>query len=418
MRRADALCRRACSQVRRQHFEAVWERVLRSGLRKTIGRLDCSGAPTDAAVDAVREALWAVEPWMSPLFEFYAALAGFCGVIGLNAYSQFIDDCQLSSQKAEFTKKSDLDRLFIAVDTASKQAEAEADTDGMNRAKALSIDEFVNCLVNLAAMRYVMTEEEPSIAGALTRLFREAIAPRCDPNAFLDANAFRREHCYCEATDLVLRRHEERLRLLFGVISVKRGPAKRLLTYEAWAKFVRRLELISTDLTERDVAFAFTWSRMVVAQPYSAGGAVKNRHVPFEGWLEALCRLSALKALPTDLELCREQYDEAIASGSSPGAAAAAVEAAVEPGGSSAGRYLNGLRADDPAAYDELLTTRASSWGSTPRQPVSRCIDHVLSIIFFTIGTEGDANTNPWDERSSPLGEKEINKYFKGFDTS
>jgi hypothetical protein len=68
---------------------------------------------------------------------------------------------------------------------------------------------------------------------------------------------------------------------------------------------VKRLDLINADLSERDVAFAFTWSRMVVAQPYSAVGSIKNQHVPFEGWLEALCRLSALKALPTDLELGR-----------------------------------------------------------------------------------------------------------------
>ena len=44
-----------------------------------------------------------------------------------------------------------MDRLFIAVDTASKAVEAEAESDGMNRAKALSIDEFVNCLVNYTA---------------------------------------------------------------------------------------------------------------------------------------------------------------------------------------------------------------------------------------------------------------------------
>jgi hypothetical protein len=299
-----------CPQVRRQHFEAIWDRALQSGLRKFIGRQDKSGVSSEEAVEAVQDVLWGVDGggsvyMLTPLFEFYAALAGFCGVIGLNAYSQLVEDCKLASQKAEFTKKSDLDRLFIAVDTASKAVEAEAESDGMNRAKALSIDEFVNCLVNYAAMRYVMTAEEPSIARAITRLFDESIAPRCDPNAFLDANAFRVQHCYCEATDQVLKRHEENLRLIFEVICEKRGPAKRLLTYESWAKFVKRLDLINADLSERDVAFAFTWSRMVVAQPYSAVGSIKNQHVPFEGWLEALCRLSALKALPTDLELGR-----------------------------------------------------------------------------------------------------------------
>ena len=130
-------------QVRRLHFEAVWDRVLRSGLRKSIGRNDASGEGAEQAVESVRDALWAHNHLLAPLFEFYAALNGFCGVIGLNAFSQFVEDCQLSSARSEFTKKSDLDRLFIAVDTASKQVEAEAETDGMNRSKALSVDEFV-----------------------------------------------------------------------------------------------------------------------------------------------------------------------------------------------------------------------------------------------------------------------------------
>ena len=486
--------------------------------------------------------MWQQDALLSPLFEFYSALNGFCGVIGLNNYSQFVDDCQvcgrkahsphsagspacdalplalspsdssmpshspsrppplllhapvhrcpplptrrstrplcqLSNQKAEFTKKSDLDRLFIAVDTAGKKSDEEAQNDdGFNRAKALSIDEFVNCIVNLATMRYVLTAEEPSIASAVVRLFRADIEPRCHPTTFLDANAFRREECYNEATDLVLKKQEPRLRLLFGAICEKRGPAKKLLSFEAWAKFIRRIDgstpLIGIDLTERDVSFAFAWSRMVVAQPYTAGGGVKNRHVPFEGFLEALCRVAALKALPTDDELYAPFIDEAIlavpetvpSSELPPPTAASAApteeedpdedplarmvreeeefmmkmrarqKAAYEirtakavedtlnqlvvPGTSCAGRYLHELKAELPQAYDDLQATRATSWGDAPRQPLSRCIDHLLSIIFFTIGTERDPAANPWDERTGEMGEKEINKFYKEFDSS
>jgi len=464
-------------EVRRLHFEAVWDRVLRSGLRKFIGRNDASGADPDEATDEVRTAMWQQDALLSPLFEFYSALNGFCGVIGLNNYSQFVDDCQLSNQKAEFTKKSDLDRLFIAVDTAGKKSDEEAQNDdGFNRAKALSIDEFVNCIVNLATMRYVLTAEEPSIASAVVRLFRADIEPRCHPTTFLDANAFRREECYNEATDLVLKKQEPRLRLLFGAICEKRGPAKKLLSFEAWAKFIRRIDgstpLIGIDLTERDVSFAFAWSRMVVAQPYTAGGGVKNRHVPFEGFLEALCRVAALKALPTDDELYAPFIDEAIlavpetvpSSELPPPTAASAApteeedpdedplarmvreeeefmmkmrarqKAAYEirtakavedtlnqlvvPGTSCAGRYLHELKAELPQAYDDLQATRATSWGDAPRQPLSRCIDHLLSIIFFTIGTERDPAANPWDERTGEMGEKEINKFYKEFDSS
>jgi len=70
------------------------------------------------------------------------------------SYRQFVEDCKLSNQQSEHTRKSDLDRLFIAADTASKQVDAESEGDGMNRAKALSIDEFLNAIVQLAIMKY------------------------------------------------------------------------------------------------------------------------------------------------------------------------------------------------------------------------------------------------------------------------
>ena len=42
-----------CPQVRRQHFEAIWDRALQSGLRKFIGRQDKSGVSSEEAVEAV-----------------------------------------------------------------------------------------------------------------------------------------------------------------------------------------------------------------------------------------------------------------------------------------------------------------------------------------------------------------------------
>ena len=117
--------------------------------------------------------------------------------------------------------------------------------------------------------RYVLTQQTPSIAEAVQRLFIDDIQSRCDPTTFLDADKFRRDGCYNEATDAVLRRHEGILRLLFSLLAAKRGPTKGWLNFEAWAKFCRFVGLVGVDLTERDVAFAFTWSRMLVAQPYS-----------------------------------------------------------------------------------------------------------------------------------------------------
>ena len=285
-----------------------------------------------------------------------------------------------------------------------------------------------------------------SVADAIRTIFTDDIVPCCGPNTFLDADDFRRHGCYHEATDDQLRRFESSLRAIFDHLAVKRGPCKRLLTYEHWLKFMRKVpcvspltlttlfalgpysyldtapfpssasplsstvdvlpfytngpqphphnhtctqvDLIQIDLTERDVAFAFTWSRMWVGRPYSAAGAIKNKHLPFEGFLEALCRCAALKALPTDEEIESRGYMDA-------------------------GRYLVALKAEAPAEYDALLATKATLWGGTPRQPVSRCVAHLLMVLFATI--EGDARS---EHTGMDIGEKPLNAYFKKFDAS
>ena len=59
------------------------------------------------------------------------------------------------------------------------------------------------------------------------------------------------------------------------------------------------------DLSERDALRCFSWSRMAVEDYQSHKGHHKNTVLPFEGFLEALCRVAAQKALATDEEVLR-----------------------------------------------------------------------------------------------------------------
>lgn len=317
-------------------------------------------------------------------------------MIGLNDFTQFVTDCNLPDPSSKYLRKADIDRLFIAVDTASKATEEE-ESDGMNRAKALSADEFVNAIVQLAAMKYILpvrdkdkaakgagSGEVPTVACAITSLFDNDVS-QLDPNAFLDANAFRRTQCYKEAMDSVLRHHEPSLRTLFGALQIQRGPAKGLLNFDGWFKLMRRLELIQVDLTERDVNLAFTWSRMVVPHPYSTAGALRNQNLSFEGFLEALCRIAAVKALPTD-------------------------EQVAEAGHEDAGSYLAALRADSPAAHEALTLTQGRPWGGTPFQPVQRGVNQLVHIIMHTV-TQSVAKSSK--RSASSLTEKDFKLFLK-----
>jgi hypothetical protein len=83
--------------------------------------------------------------------------------------------------------------------------------------------------------------------------------------------------------------------------------AAALLSITEWKELLKGLGLIGLDITERDARLCFACSRMAVIDGTTTRGMAKENNLPFEGFLEALCRLSMLKSLPTDAEL--QQYD-------------------------------------------------------------------------------------------------------------
>ena len=121
---------------------------------------------------------------------------------------------------------------------------------------------------------------------------------------------------------------------------------------------------------------------MCVADPYMARSEVRASHLPFEGFLEALCRVAALKALPDD--------------------------AALEVGGfANAGAFLCHLRENaSPEEHAAFLKRGANEWGEPPKQPLARCVDHLIAYVLFMIerGTRGDDDMK--------LDEKEVALYF------
>ena len=149
-----------------------------------------------------------------------------------------------------------------------------------------------------------------------------------------------------------------------------------------------------------------------MVDPLSPRGRLKDLGLPFEGFLEALCHLSLLKALPTDEQMQQHARDQQAAAAEEaanelgPGSAEGDEPAGAgllrrmnqdEPAASqpraaiNAGRFLLELRQFDRPAYRKLLLSGCTEWGEGPYSDAGfapglhRRVEHLMHLIFHTI---------------------------------
>ena len=249
----------------------------------------------------VRQVLWSCYSTIMDAFEFYSVMGTSVTQaysIGLNAFSDFVDDCKIVD-KATCSRK-DIDTIFIV---ANLEEDKQSKTNKANDDRALMRFEFLDCVVRIAIAKYLKSGVTNDVSDALKMLCEQNIKANLGPEALHDSNDFRRERMYFEDVDKVYFKHIKKLKMIFDVFaSPKVGFSQQsLMTLEEWCKFMKMLDLFDEDFTQREAKLAFAWSQMAVADEV-------RRRVPFtcitfEDFMEALARVCDMKALPTDKEL-------------------------------------------------------------------------------------------------------------------
>ena len=379
----------------RKKLASVVERARHVGMQKFIMSNDDDDGEGDDddgdgipdEVEQVEAVLWESHDLIFMLFDMYTAKGDDLTSLDYNEYTKIVKDFRLAHIKLKRAKPSDLDTIFIAVDVASKKFNNTADKalqDKYEREKSLSIAEFIHALVRIAVARYIFSGDEKDVSSAMLRMMTDDINARAKSEVLLDNNVFREKYCYNEATDRVLRRHETSLRLLYNTLATKTTPQiGPMLTFYTWRQFVVKLELLDIDVSERESSMCFTASRMCVAKPYSVRGYHASTAVPFEGFLECLVRFACLKAFPTDEEIAEADQPDAYG-------------------------YLKWLSIANEEKYDLMLETLGTPWGSEPRQPADRCLDHLMVIIVKTI----ESTTTMSADSNLTLEKKELNAWW------
>ena len=384
-------------QVALRRFARDWESVVRDlGVGNLVRRSDDDG---DADLDGdgisdelqeVQAIIWAYHELIEILFTNYASLTAgnsssgamsdaSATTIGYHYWLVFLQDFGLilKGKHAKYQTRQDLDRIFYGIDAAAKnaakarrKAEADARTPGTappppklndERSNAFARQEFVAALVHVALNRYVATGRLSDCSEAVHAFLSNDILPNLEPQLASVPNAFREQVYTPLATD-VLARYESDLRKIF--IAINKGESGReakLLSLDEWKGLLLGFGFSAKpDLSERDACMCFLSSRTCVVDASTRLGALKESSLPFEGFLEALCRLSVLKALPTDAEVDAAGCDDA-------------------------GDYVLRLRERDEAAHARLVEERKGRWGELPKQPVHRCVEHLITLMIRII---------------------------------
>jgi len=394
------------AEIRMRRFEVDWNRAMAMGLVKVImqnddgdddGVEDEDGDGIPDEVEEVGEMLWQHNGLLYALFNHYAALSHSLDSLSLNSWTTFVQDCHLANNKSRFCKVAHMDQVYLRADSMGKryeatlEAKAKDDAREQERQKGfverskravkdqehmLSRGEFNIALVCIGINKYVLTGEVKDVSDAMHRLLGVDVQSRLGALVTTDPDIFRCCFCYPEPTCLILKTHEAVLHVIFEYIAAfgakslgradKADPsdAKRktpTITLKEWLSALKHLEIMDRDLSERDALRCFSWSRMAVEDYQSHKGHHKNTVLPFEGFLEALCRVAAQKALATDEEVFM-----------------AGLEADLP-------EYMHQLKMGDVESYNQLLDARKIPWCGAPPDDFPRAVECVIRMFEHAI---------------------------------
>jgi len=419
------------NEVKFLRFERDLKRAVKLGLIRQVtlwdddhdADVDGDGIPDE--VEDVAAVLWQHYDFLHRLFTTYATLNGELNYLTLNDWIEFVVEAKLANNKSKFCKVSDLDTVFITCDSAKEksnmdlgslmqgdmhlnQSELEsaegtkhhgllmggpANREGLTRQeedpismagvstrkRALGRVEFIIGIVWIAIRKYVMPGKIEDVSDALERLLRNDISTRLGVTAFPDPDTIRRCYCYTQTMCAMLFRYETTLRRIFTALA----QGRKTISLSQWRLFLSAVHLIGDDVSVRHAARCFAWSRMCVIDGLTMLGTIKETHLNFEGFAEALIRLSILKAIPTP-----EDVDS--------------------HGCTSAREYLQNLR-PSKEQFKSFIALRGTPWGHVPKAPEPEYrLEVTIDIIVYAI----ESSSAFKEGGDGQLSEREVGKWF------
>jgi hypothetical protein len=335
------------------------------------------GAPAalvDSLIQQVFAALWTHNEMLYVTFDIYAAQGGGDFThIQQNFYKQLLVDVEWIEKGAEELNAGVWDGLFVAINAVETVKAAD---DQYNHMKGLNRQEFVSFIVRAAIMRHIQFGTLSDVPEAIEQLLAHDLLPRVralNPG-LAPPDDFRDLACYTEDTHDVISQFTPALRIIYQSYACGANEGvgdklhdRKLLGMDEWFELLEDLGWLDAQFGERLAGLCFVFSRLRVCVEAELKGRIKMLQLSYEDWLEALVRVAASKALPTDAE-CEN--------------------ANVVDGG----EFMIMLQTQGYSAFfSRVDLTLCSSfrlmmdedagplWGGLARQPAHRALEHLLT---------------------------------------
>ncbi|KAK3275778.1 hypothetical protein CYMTET_16108 [Cymbomonas tetramitiformis] len=297
-------------------FQVDWARNMKKEkLRISIQKEYKQGYGGTKALDemkAVQDLKEVVEKYYRSivrLFDYYSVLgSGDPFHVQLNAYSSFLEECNIGDQESESCKRSDLDTLFIL---ANYTADKTSKLAKCNDEHAFMRFEMLEVIIRISMAKYGKGESPLNPGQCFTKIMEEDILPRLPASATTDRDDYRNDRLYCEPVAEIIKRD---LKLLQALYSRYRLPPRsggvrpKWMRMDGWDAIVQRASLLDDKFTLQESRLIFVMSRMHVSDESEDYG--KYQSISFIDFLEAISRTADLRWFPTTDELAEAGYKE------------------------------------------------------------------------------------------------------------
>jgi len=150
------------------------------------------------------------------------------------------------------------------------------------------------------------------------------------------------------------------------------------------------------DLSVTDAVHCFTSSRMTVVDTSTTRGVIRANHLPFEGFLEALCRAASLKGWPEAWEMSTLGFSEIVPfveymNQTDPRAIQADAHARITASGAP-GSWTH-------SEWPAMRRERRVALGNEPLTPVAEGLQYMLALLRATVLT--GRRTSPPSKKAS-----------------